>query len=116
MIYRALDNNGDFVLGHRAGWLVDQPEAVGQAVATRLRLLAGEWFLDLAEGTPYAPAVLGKHTSDSYDLAIRARILGTEGVIRITEYESGFDGNARRLTIRARIDTVYGPVDLQEVL
>lgn len=116
MIYRALDSDGDYALGSRGAFLRDQPEAVVQAVVTRLRLLAGEWFLDLAEGTPYTPAVLGKHTADSYDLAIRARILGTEGVTRITAYESGFDGESRRLTVTARIDTIYGPTELQEVL
>jgi hypothetical protein len=105
------------VIGHgEADYLQDSPECVAQAVATRLRLLRGEWFLDLSEGTPYAPAVLGKHTRESYDFAIRRRILETEGVTDIEEYESVFDGETRKLTVNAAINTVYGPARLQEVL
>ncbi len=117
MKYRKLDSNGDMIFGHGdADYLKDTPETVAQAVVTRLRLLRGEWFLDLTEGTPYAPAVLGKHTKASYDYAVRTRVLETQGVVEILEYESIFDGETRRLTVTIRIDTVYGPAHIQEVL
>lgn len=117
MRYRRLDANGDMVMGHgHADYLKDCPECVGQAVATRLRLLAGEWFIDLTEGTPYTPAVLGKHTKDSYDFVIRDRVLRTQGVLNIAEYESLFDGETRKLTVNITIDTVYGPAAIQEVM
>jgi len=117
MKYRRLDTGGDMVIGHGdADYLKDSPECVAQAVVTRLRLLRGEWFLDLTEGTPYAPAVFGKHTRESYDFAIRQRVLETEGVSGIEEYESMFDGETRKLTVNIRINTVYGPAQVQEVL
>ena len=117
MQYRRLDANGDMVIGHgSADYLKDSPECVAQAVVTRLRLLRGEWFLDLTEGTPYAPAVLGKHTKGTYDFAIRQRVLKTEGVTEIEEYESIFDGETRALTVNIRINTVYGPAQIQEVM
>lgn len=117
MKYRKLDKEGDMVIGHgEADYLKDTPECVAQAVVTRLRLLRGEWFLDLTEGTPYAPAILGKHTRATYDFAIRQRVLETEGVTDIEEYESMFDGETRRLTVNIRINTVYGPENIQEVM
>ncbi len=117
MKYRKLDKDGDMIIGHGdADYLKDSPECVAQAVATRLRLLLGEWFLDETEGTPYVPAVLGKHTRASYDFAIRRRVLETEGVTRILEYESLFDGETRKLTINIRIETVYGAAAIQEVM
>jgi hypothetical protein len=117
MMYRRLDDKGDMIMGHGdADYLRDTPLAVAQAVVTRLRLLRGEWFLDLAEGTPYAPAVLGKHTKESYDLVIRERVRETEGVAAITNYESFLDGETRRLTVNLTIDTVYGPTTVQEVM
>lgn len=117
MKYRRLDENSDMSLGHGgADYLTDLPETVAQAVVTRLRLLTGEWFLDLTEGTPYTPAVLGKHTKDSYDMAIRERVFDTQGVTSIMEYESVFDGETRTLTVTIYIDTMYGPIKLQEVL
>ncbi len=117
MKYRRLDKDGDMVIGHGdADYLKNSPECVAQAVVTRLRLLRGEWFLDLTEGTPYAPAVFGKHTRETYDFAIRQRVLETEGVTEIEEYESLFNGETRNLTVNIRINTIYGPVAIQEVL
>ena len=53
MKYRKLTENGDYAFGRGgADMHADTPEAVGQAVLTRLRLFAGEWFVDLKEGTP----------------------------------------------------------------
>ncbi|WP_027188681.1 hypothetical protein [Desulfovibrio cuneatus] len=117
MKYRKLDTNGDMVLGHgNADYLHNVPEAVAQAVLTRLRLLRGEWFLDVTEGTPYSPAILGKHTAQSYDFAIRQRVLETEGVTEIVSYESRLDGETRGLSITMCINTVYGPATVQEIL
>lgn len=117
MRYRRLSPDGDFTLGHGAAdYLVDSPECVAQAVATRLRLLSGEWFLDLQEGTPYEAHVLGKQTPQSYDPILRARILQTEGVREITAYSSTFDGETRRLTASVSLSTDYGPTELTEVL
>ncbi len=105
------------VMGHGdADYLKDVPESSAQAVVTRLRLLTGEWFLDLGEGTPYTPHVLGKHTKSSYDFVLRERVLHTEGVTGIQEYESIFDGETRRLTVNMRVDTAYGPIRIQEVM
>ena len=46
MKYRKLTENGDYAFGRGgADMHADTPEAVGQAVLTRLRLFAGEWFV-----------------------------------------------------------------------
>lgn len=109
MRYRKLDADGDYQLGHgQADYHVDTPECVAQAVKTRLALLAGEWFLDLTEGTPYATHVWGKHTKDTYDPLLRKRILQTEGVSELVSYDSTFDPQTRTLTVTAEINTVYG--------
>jgi len=115
--YRKLDSGGDYAFGHgQADFHQDSPEGVAQAVATRLGLLAGEWFLDLQEGTPYVPAALGRHTLESYDPMIRARILDTEGVTGISAYESSFDAQTRKLSVSVTIETVYGQATVQEVM
>lgn len=117
MKYRKWADDTDFQFGHgQADYWQDEAQGVAQAVVSRLRLLAGEWFLDLAEGTDYVGGVFGKYTKESYDPVIRARILGTEGVRSITSYESSIDGDTRRVTIAVDIDTIYGPATVQEVL
>ena len=103
----------DHQFGRAGVFLTDTPQAVAQAVKTRLLLSAGEWFLDLDEGTQY-DEVLGYNTQDSRDLAIRERILETIGVIELTEYRSSVSAD-RRFVVVATVSTIYGnaPVTLE---
>lgn len=112
MKYRPLDELGDYTVGKP--FLSNSPEAVAQAISTRLKLWRAEFFVDTSDGTPYNEEVLGKRSSP--EAAIRQRILGTPGVTAITAFSSAYDGNTRKLTITATVDTLYGPVTVSEVL
>ena len=115
MRYRKLDDNGDCLFGRSAlDFTANNPETVAQAVRTRLLLLTGEWFLDTTEGTPYATDILGANTAQTYDLAIRERILDTQGVTGIVSYESALAD--RTLSITATIDTLYGQTSVTAAL
>lgn len=117
MRYRQLDAAGDYTFGHGAAdFLRDTPETVAQAVLTRLKLLRGEWFVDTPDGTPWQTEILGEHTRDSYDMAIRSRILGTPGVTQIDSYSSSLDPDTRRLSVTVTITTDYGQTTLSETL
>lgn len=117
MRYRKLSPSGDYQFGAgRKDFYINQAEGVGQAVVTRLKLWAGEWFLDVTEGTPYQAGALGKHTKATVDPMIRDRILGTEGVIDITRYVSIFNAENRTFSVEATINTIYGQVTIQQVL
>jgi hypothetical protein len=114
MRYRRLDQNGDYVFGNgQADFLKDTPEAVGQAVMTRLKLWKEEWFLDSEEGTPYLQGVIGKHSEQTRETVMRTRILNTEGVTGITSYESIIDPETRKLNLSVSIDTIYGNTTIQ---
>lgn len=102
MLYRALDKNGDYQLNQ---FLKDTPDTVGQAVQTRLKLYLAEWFMDTSDGTPWYERILGHNTE--YDLEIRDRILGTEGVTEIVQYNSSLD-TERSLSVQTTINTIYG--------
>lgn len=111
MRYRKLTLTGDYSFGRSQGdFLSNSPDTVAQHVLTRLRLWAGEWFLDITEGTPYLQGIIGVGTKSTYDAAIQARILDTEGVLDITDYSSSVDD--RRLSVSATIITVYGEAPL----
>lgn len=116
MRYRKLDPAGDFTIGTGADFYVNEPLAVAQAVQTRLELFAGEWFLDTTDGMPWRTEVLGKYTKEAYDTVLSQRILGTSGVTGIAAYSSTFDPAARRLTITATIDTIYGQTTITGTL
>lgn len=109
MIYRKLNANGDYTFGLQAGnFYKNIPEAVAQAVKTRLGLIQGEWFLDITVGTPYNSRILGAGTVSKYDRAIQEVILSTQGVKRITAYGSSVDPSTRSASVNCTIDTIYG--------
>ena len=109
MRYRREDDDGDYTFGQGDDtWLVNSPEAVAQAIKTRFLLWYGQWFLDTTAGTPWIQSVLGKQKPDTYNLAIRKRILETQGVSSITAFNITFDGTTRRVTFTATVETIYG--------
>lgn len=104
-------------MGTVADFHIDTPDAVAQAVKTRLALWVGEWFLDVTEGTPWNEQVLGKRLrGKNYDAAIRQRILGTEGVLELADYTSSIDPNSRALSVAATITTAYGTTQISTTL
>ncbi|KDA93338.1 bacteriophage protein [Pantoea agglomerans] len=109
MKYRREDENGDYTFGQGDNtWLINSPEAVAQAVKTRFLLWYGQWFLNTTEGTPWIQSVLGKQNPETYNLAIRRRILETRGVNSIIAFETTFNTSSRRVIFTATINTLYG--------
>ncbi|HVI10239.1 MAG TPA: hypothetical protein VND65_18255 [Candidatus Binatia bacterium] len=109
MRYRKLDAGGDYTFGFNANdFLVNSPQTVGQAVLTALLLHQGEWFLDVTVGMPWESQVLGYNTKSLYDAAIKAEILGVQGVSSIASYSSALDPIKRHLTVDVTINTIYG--------
>lgn len=109
MRYRREDTNGDYSFGSGDNsWLTNSPEAVAQAVKTRFELWYGQWFLDTTEGTPWVQSVLGKHKPETYQLAIRKRILETRGVRSILSFSTTVSSATRRVRFSAEVDTSYG--------
>jgi len=100
----------------QADFYRDTPEAVAQAVLTRLRLWLGEWFVDLTSGTPYQQAILGTGKAQSVEPVLRARILETEGVTEIVDFSYSFDPDERKASVAAEINTIYGQATITEVL
>lgn len=113
MRYRREDQNGDYTFGNGDDtWLINTPEAVAQAVKTRFELWYGQWFLDTTEGTPWIQTVLGKQRPETYNLAIRKRILNTQGVLSILSFNVLSNSETRRIRFSAEIDTLYGTTTL----
>lgn len=114
MRYRKLSEDQDYTFGAgQQNFYRDQPEAVGQAVVTRLRLWLNEWFLDSDEGTPYMQGVFGKHSQTEADNTIEQRVLGTQGLTDLSNYSSAIDPVTRGMSATMDIDTLYGPTEVQ---
>lgn len=111
MRYRQFSSTGDYQFGTNTPFLIDSAAAVAQSIQTRLSLLQGEWFLDSQEGLA-ATRILGTQTQVTKDLEIQERILETQGVLEITEYESLVEN--RSLTVTATVSTIYGLTTITE--
>lgn len=110
MRYRRLSPTGDYTFGRQqADFYINQPEAVAQAVATRLRLWKGQWFLDTSDGMDWLGSVLGNRTSRIRDITLQTRVLQTPGVTEIDAYNSNGDPNTRAFRAAMTLQTLYGP-------
>lgn len=125
MRVRKLDANGDMQFGHNSAdiWF-NAVEGVGQAIKTRLMLFRGEWFLDITEGMPWGGfplndqvvaqgQVLGSHTRETRDFAIKDTVLGTPGVLNIIDYSSTVDPNIRKFSVVMTVSTLYGGIAIK---
>ncbi|MDD9238256.1 hypothetical protein PVM11_04950 [Enterobacter roggenkampii] len=109
MRYRREDADGDYTFGRGDDtWLINSPEAVAQAIKTRFLLWYGQWFIDTTAGTPWIQSVLGKQKPEIYNMAIRQRILDTQGVDSISEFNTTVDSATRRVIFTATVNTIYG--------
>lgn len=114
MRYRKQTADGDYSFGSgQLDFYRDVPEAVGLAVKTRLLLWLGEWFLNIDEGTPFMQGILGKHSKVTADVTIQDRILNTQGMVSIENFESSVDQNLRLMTVSCDLNTIYGPTALE---
>lgn len=106
-VRRLVDNDMTFGQGF-SNFAVDV-EAVEQRVATRLRLLLGEWFLDTSAGVPYIQRIVEKPTDLAFAEAIlKRKILETEGVFSIDSWGMTYDSENRELTVTCSVSTIYG--------
>lgn len=113
MRYRKLSSDGDYVFGSgKNDFLVNSPEAVAQAILTRLKLWLGEWFADTSDGTGWNQSIVGKQSKNLYELTLHQRVLETPGVKSIVDFQSALDPDTRRLTVSMTVDTIFGEASL----
>ena len=120
MLYRRLDDDHDYCFGRGFGdFLQDatgSPDAVAQAIKTRLLLFLGEWWKDLRDGLPLWQKILGARIRDKamVDKIITDRIQGLKtpdnvyAITAIKEVSSSYDADTRAYSFSCRVDTIYG--------
>lgn len=111
MTVRRLDSaTGDIITS--GDQFIDGRDEIAQTIKTRLRLYLGEYFRDIADGTPWFQYILTKDgTLESKDAIIKRRISQTSGVSQIMSYNADFDIPTRVYTIDCTVLTGFGLVD-----
>ena len=112
MTVRALDESGDIVTRER-GFITGREE-IAQTIRTRLRLFLGEYFRNVRDGTPWFEQILGKFSSlDTVEAVLRARIVNTPGVIRLSYFRTNFELENRRYGVSGAVITDEGEVEFE---
>lgn len=87
--------NGDINLCH------NDVDAIAQAIAIRLKTLAGEWFLDQNLGIPYLSQVLGKKRNDRLLAKLIANeIKAVAGVRELSDFSFDEGAQPRSIAIK----------------
>lgn len=112
MIDFALDDL-DLAIENNDLVMIDGAERVRQHVEIKLKLFAGEWFLDTEFGTPYLSDILGKQISLGASVAaLKKSILEVDGVQTITRFDYTFNRAARNLDVDFDVQTPYGNLNI----
>jgi len=111
IIARRLDSQWDPQRGQSLDNFIVDIEAVAQIIATRLKLLQGEWFENLAEGTPVFQSLLGvSSTMRGVALILQQVILGVPYVTGIANIQVNYQPNGRLLAFSATVETRFGSI------
>lgn len=114
MIYRKIDENGDYVFGGNSNNFYTGAAAVAQAILTRLRLLLAEWWEGQEDGLPLFERILGQRNREMAQKTILDRISKTPHVITVTSYNFEWNNEARSMILHATVETEYGQVTIEE--
>ena len=107
MIIRNLTTDNDWTFGSGIQNYKRDLAAIELNIETRLRSWKGDCFFDPAEGVDYNN-FLDVGTKNFLDSDVKRVILQSEGVIKITEYESTLDRDSRAFSAIATIISIYG--------
>jgi hypothetical protein len=107
---------GDLQVASNQLVLLDGPDQVTQQLRSRLRMIAGEWFLDPTRGVDYRGVVWVKGVSDSLVAAeFKRNILTVPGVLQLIAYSQTLTG--RQLAPAFTVQSVDGTtIKIQDVL
>ena len=111
-----LDSSGDLVIENGDLAFSSGVDGVGQAIRVAVRLVRGEWFLNLDAGVPWlerdgvdsSEAILGQQFQEAKAIsAFRDAIIAVPGVAAIDSLTATYDNTTRLLTIAWSVTTVF---------
>ena len=112
MIIRNVDTDNDWTFGKGLQDYRRDLSAIELNIQTRLQSWKSDCFFALAEGVDYNN-FLDVGTKNFLDSDAKRVILQSEGVLKITEYESNLDREDRAFSATATIITIFGIGQIQ---
>nr|DAS27880.1 MAG TPA: hypothetical protein [Caudoviricetes sp.] len=100
MKVRAIDSEGDWLLGHKA-----DSAAIAQNVKTQILSLYNDWFLDFENGVRWFNYLSKNPNTDKMRDEIKRQILSVEGVSSLEILNINL--NERKATIEVQYRDIY---------
>jgi|JI10StandDraft_1071094.scaffolds.fasta_scaffold310486_2 hypothetical protein len=101
---------GDFVL------CPTDSDALAQTISTRLKILAGEWFLDESLGIPYFTGIFGQKRNERFiRQVVLPEIQTIPGISSINDFQIEEFGRTLRLSFTAIADGGF-PIQIKEAI
>ena len=88
-------------------------EGLRQKVIQKFRLFRGEWFLDTNAGLPYEQEILVRQVDVGLvSTMFNNTLLSEPEITNVTEFTSNLDPNTRLFTYTARVQTIFGEMEV----
>lgn len=111
MIVRSIDGANDWLFGKGKSDYVSANNAISQNIKTRLQSFLGDCFFAADAGIDWFN-LMGSKNQLAVELAVRACLLNTEGVVAIITTNIIFDSTTREIFMQYSVDTVYTRANL----
>lgn len=105
MIFRNLDENGDWRFGKGRNDYTSRQQAVGLNIRTRILSWFGDCFFDQTAGIDWYNRLGSKNQRVLLEADLRRIILQSEGVTGILSFDTILEG--RQFTATYSVETVY---------
>lgn len=105
MIFRALDENHDWLWGKGKADFLKNNAAIGMNIKTRLLSWVGDCFFDQNAGIDWWNRLGSKNQRTLLELDLKRVILQSEGGTGIVSFDTNLTG--RRFTASYTVDTIY---------
>jgi len=105
MIFRNLDENGDWTFGRGKNDFLIGQNAIGLNIKTRCYSWLNDCFFAMNEGIDWAERLGSKNQKDLLDADLRRIILASENVTGLVSFDSYLIG--RKYTANFSVNTVY---------
>lgn len=113
---RRLDANYEPVYGQGQLAFLTDLDAVAQIILTTVRLLEGEWWEDVTQGTPLFQTILGttagQKALQASSAALQARIESVPFVTSLSNVSASFSKTDRTFSFSCLVQTQFGTLQV----
>jgi hypothetical protein len=112
IMVQQVDANNDPIEGANGPVFLSDIDAVAQILATRLKLLQGEWWENLSIGLPLFQSMIGTSAAPANQAAVllilQTYIMATPFVLEILDFDFEINLQFRASTFRCEVSTQFG--------